>query len=44
MQPGKARITPVTVGVSEQVLFKSALGLPQFGVVKSYPDKKPYLD
>ena len=33
MQPGKARITAVTVVVSEQVLFKSALGLLLYGVV-----------
>jgi hypothetical protein len=33
MQHGKARVTTVTVVVSEQVLFKSALGLPLYGVV-----------
>lgn len=33
MRPGKARITAVTVVVSEQVLFKSALGLLLYGVV-----------
>lgn len=38
----KARITAV---VSEQVLFKSALGLPlYYEVVESHPDKGPCLD